>query len=483
MMRPPPRAPALGPLVLTTSLFGGAAAQEPPGRRTDPPNIVLFIADDLSVSDTEPYGNPVVRTPALERLQRESLRFTSAFAVSPTCAPSRSSLYTGLMPFRNGAHANHSGTRPGTPSLVQRLGPLGYDVALAGKLHVGPRDVFPFDLIAGTNVPEPGHEEDGVLYTDLELGPVDRWLSERGAGRPFALIVADHSPHVIWPDSSTYEAANVDVPATHIDTPELRHSRGRYYTDVSKMDRNLGRLLELLERHGLEENTLFLFTSDQGPQFPFGKWTLYDEGVRVPLLVRWPGRVPAGATTDALVSLVDVLPTLVEAGGGDAPGDIDGRTFLDVLEGRTDTHRAHVFATHTGDGTMNRSPARMVRTARYKYILNLNPDSLYHTHMDRARGPVSGAEYWASWRERSFQDEHAAAVLWRYHHQPPQELYDLEADPSERVNLAGDPRHARLLADLHDRLLRWRAEQGDDRTGPEPVTEPPPGPPVAPYIF
>lgn len=466
---------ALG--LLATGLAAPTAHAQ--GAPETPPNIVLFIADDLGVGDIQPYGNQVVRTPNLQELASEALRFTSAFAASPTCSPSRSSIYTGLYPFRSGAHANHTGVRDGTRSLVQYLTPLGYDAALAGKLHVGPREALPFELIEGTNQKEPGHENDGVLWTDLVLDPVDTWLSQRPAGKPFLLIVADHSPHVHWPEKAEYDPAEVDVPARHIDTPEYRASRARYYTDITKMDRNVGRLLDMLDQHGLAQNTLMVFTADQGPQWPFGKWSLYDAGIQTPLLVRWPGKVQGGTTTDALVSLVDLLPTFVEAAGGAPPEDIDGRSFLPVLLGQVTRHRDRVFASHTGDGKMNRSPARMLRTDRFKYILNLNPDSLYTTHMDR----VGEEGYWSSWREKSFRDEHAAAVLWRYHNHPAEELYDLAVDPDEQVNRAADPQYADTLEEMRRLMAEWRQEQGDRETGPEDLNDPNRRVGVSPYVF
>lgn len=468
----------LGLLALACATGGGGEPGRVEGRR-GAPNIVLFIADDLGATDIEPYGNPVVRTPNLKRLAGESLRFTQAFAASPTCSPSRSALYTGLMPFRNGAHGNHTGVKEGTRSIAHYFQALGYRVALAGKLHVGPHEVFPFELVPETNVPEPGYEGKGVLYTDLNVAAVDAWLAGLPEDQPFLLIVADHSPHVVWPEHPEYDPAAVDVPLTHIDTPELRRARARYYTDVTKMDRNVGLLLESLERRGFGGNTLVVFTADQGPQWPFAKWSLYDAGIQVPLVVRWPGRVRPGASTEALVSHVDLLPTLVEVAGGKAPEGIDGRSFLPVLLGRADRHREVVFATHTGDGAMNRSPARMLRTERYKYILNLAPDTLYTTHMDR----VKAEGYWDSWLERAREDGRAAAVLRRYHHRPPEELYDVVADPYEQHNLAADPRYAGRVREFRQRLARWRAEQGDAETGPGPLPVTARGRPVAPYIF
>lgn len=447
-------------------------------------NIVLFIADDLGMKDIEPYGSKVVKTPNLKKFAKGSMLFTGAFATSPTCSPSRSSIFTGLMPMRNGAHSNHSSVKPGTRSIVQYLQPLGYHVAIGGKLHVGPEEVFPFERIANTNVTEPGFEKKPGLNYDLNLEPVEKWLSEQQPGKPFMLIVADHSPHVVWPEKPAYDAKAVDIPKNHIDTKDTRVSRSRYYTDISKMDNNVGRLLESLEKNGLSKNTIVIFTADQGAQWAFAKWTLYDDGLRTPLIVRWPGVVRAGQRSGALVSLVDLVPTIVEAAGGKAPENIDGQSFLSVLKGNKEAHREYVYAAHTGDGLMNRSPARMVRTVKYKYILNLAPDTIYHTHIDRGKDHDGGREYWDSWREKSFSDQHAAAVLWRYHNHLKEELYNIEADPLELHNLAYDPEYLKILEMYRIKMTEWRNQQEDTATGPEDIPERKKGEkPVAPYIF
>lgn len=462
------------------------AQQGRQGKERVKPNIVLFIADDLGLNDLPAYGNKLVRTPNLDQLAKESLRFTRAFASSPTCGPSRSSLFTGLMPFRHGAHGNHSGVKENTRSLVHYLQPLGYRVVIAGKLHVGPESVFPFERISKTNVAEPGFENRPGLHWDLNMGPVDTWLSQRQDDRPFLLIVSDHSPHVVWPDQSTYDPAKIDIPSVHVDTESTRASRARYYEDITKMDRNVGALLASLENHKLAENTVVVFTADQGPQWPFAKWSLYDDGIQVPMFVRWPGNVNPGTHTDAIVSHVDLLPTFMEMGGGKGPDQIDGKSFLKVLEGEKKSHRDVVFATHTGDRMMNRSPARMIRTDRYKYILNLAPENVYHTHMDKAKDHDGGRRYWDSWVEKAKTDQHAANVLDRYHRHSAEELYDVEADPDEIHNLGADPRYMEMIEGFRGQLNAWRKEQGDFETGAEQIDEDPATrdrKPVAPYVF
>src|SRR5690606_30734377 len=141
------------------------------------------------------------------------------------------------------------------------------------------------------------------------------------------------------------------------------------------------------------ENTIFIFTADQGPQWAFGKWNLYDYGIQVPLMAYYPGKTIEHTENEELISLTDLLPTLIEAAHGDAPKSIDGKSFLGLLKGEKQNHRKSIYASHTGDGTMNRTPMRMVRTKRYKYILNLAPKETYHTHIDKAKDHDGGRKY------------------------------------------------------------------------------------------
>jgi N-sulfoglucosamine sulfohydrolase len=428
------------------------------GVAAERPNLVLFIADDLTWHDVGAYGNRDVRTPNVDRLAREGMTFQRAFAASPTCTPSRSALFTGTYPMRNGAHANHSLVSSAVRTWPEYLSALGYRTVIAGKTHIGPRERFPFEYLPKSNVSPPGKPH--VLNTDLGTEAIDALLKSHDRKQPLALVVAAHSPHVFWPENDGYQPESFTLPPYILDTPQTRAALARYYTDVTQMDREVGLVRAALERYGYAKNTLFMFTSDQGAQFPFAKWSLYEAGMRVPLIAVWPGRTPRGASNEAIVSLVDVLPTMIEAAGGEAPRNIDGRGFIAVLDGQSAQHLDAAFAAHTGDGKMNRTPMRAIRTARFKYIVNLRPEARYGTHISDASG-VDGRDYWDTWVKLAASDPAAAGMVRRYREQTPDELYDLAHDPFELVNLARDPDYSRTLMELRGRLNAWRVQQGE----------------------
>jgi len=169
--------------------------------------------------------------------------------------------------------------------------------------------------------------------------------------------------------------------------------------------------------------------------------------------------------TDAMVSLVDVMPTLLEGVNAPVPANLDGRSFLGILNGTAKKHHEVIFTTHTGDREWNRSPARSIRTERYKLIVNLAPQVVYTTHMDKATDHDGGREYWPSWEKAAETLPRAAGVLQRYRHHPPEELYDVLLDPYKQHDLVADPSCVELLADLRARLAEWRAAQGDKVAG------------------
>lgn len=428
----------------------GAAA------RLEPPNLVIFLSDDHGFFDSSVYGARDVRTPAMERLAKDGMAFDAVFTGSPTCVPSRSVMMSGLMPARNGALPNHSGLAPGVRTLPSFLKNLGYEVVHFGKSHFQPAASYP----GWTHIPS--EIKGGPLNADLDTAAVEQWLAHRagdGARKPVCMVVCSHSPHVYWRENTGYDPRTLSLPPTFVDTPETRSERAKYYSDVSFADQQLGQVYASCQKH-LPRNTLFLYTSDNGPQWPFAKWSLYDAGIHLPFIAAWPGVIRPGTRSGALISFADILPTFVELAGGTPPGEIDGRSFAGVLRGRSSKHRDEIFAAHSGDRDFNVYPMRCVRTSRFKYILNLHPEFKYTTHIDVA-GPNDGRIYFDSWVEKAKSDPSAAAVVKRYHEHPAEELYDVAADPHELRNLAADAQYRKILPDLRGRITRWMRSQGD----------------------
>lgn len=435
--------------LLLSGLGANAAASRP--------NIVVFLADDHGFADSEVYGSKDVRTPNMLRLAAAGMAFTNAFVASPSCAPSRAALLTGLMPARNGSEANHSKPRADIKKLPAYFKELGYEVVSFGKVsHYKHTKDYGFDYFA--------HD---AFHEHQAIPAALKWLRERSSDKPLCLFVGSNWPHVPWPEEGGRDVDGTAIPGSNVDTPETRRARGFYFAAVEKMDAELGAVMDAA-REKLGTNLLFLHTSDHGAQFPFGKWNCYDAGIRTSLIISWPGVVKSGTRTGAMVSWVDILPTLVEAAGGQVPFAIDGRSFAAVLRGEKSVHRDRIYTTHSGDGQMNVYPIRALHTGDWKYILNLHPEFRYTTHIDLSPNgsgkPGYWGGFWESWERVATTNAEAAAKVKRYHERPREELYDLRADPNEQHNLAGEAVHAERLAAMRKELQSWMREQGDKET-------------------
>ncbi len=314
--------------IIATSILVSVMAMPSRANETTRPDIVVYLADDLSAGDLPIYGGSNIETPSIDRLAREGTTFESAFVASPSCAPSRAALLTGLMPARNGAEENHTYPRDGILRLPRILNQLGYHTAAFGK------------VAHGKSAGEFGFETINLQPEILQIRKnIQRFLRQRSDDRPLALFVGTSNPHVPWPSHSTVDPNTMTLPPNLIDTPRTRVQRSRYLQEVKDFDAYLGELRSLTRKQ-LSENTVFVFSSDHGAQFPFGKWTLYDEGIHVPLVISWPGNTKPGSRTPAMVSWVDLLPTLIDIAGGEIPNGIDGRSFAAVLRGESQSHRA-----------------------------------------------------------------------------------------------------------------------------------------------
>lgn len=424
------------------------------------PNVLVIMADDCTFNDLPIYGGENAKTPNLDALASQSLVFNRAYLCSAMCQPCRAELYTGQYPLRNGCAWNHSASRPSTQSLPHHLGELGYRVGLAGKVHVTPRAVFPFENVAGFDkscVRNPTQPH--------QLAEVEAFMT-RDSQQPFCLVVALVEPHVPWVmgDASQYPPKSIKLPPNIADTDRTRQDYGKYLAEITYMDSQVGELLQALEASGQSNNTLVLFTSEQGSQFPGCKWTNWDTGVHTALLARWPGRVAAGSRTDALVQYADIVPTLLEACGGSPTGkSLDGSSFLSVLTGDSESHREFVYGMHNNVPEGPPYPIRSITDGEHHYIMNLSPQEMYiekHLMGVNGNGGLNNP-YWSTWIWNSTTDEHTYNLVKRYTYRPAEQLFLLSNDPYEMNNLAQQPKFAAVKARLGEQLKQWMKMQGD----------------------
>ncbi len=423
------------------------------------PNIIIFISDDQNQIDVGCYGNQEVPTPYMDQLAAEGMRFTAAYATSPMCTPSRSNMFTGLYPFRNGAQMNHFGVRPGTKSLPHYLKPLGYRVVLAGKSHLSPGSSFPFEYISE----EMGRYQPIAGRSDPKQETV-RFIKEhfeQQTDQPLCLVVATWWPHVPWMPNRDFDPAKLHLPEYLVDTRETREALAAYYQSITGADRLLGEVLTAVEKAGEKDNTVFMFFSDQGAQFPSAKWTTYDQGLRIPFIVRWPEKIKEGSVSDALISLTDLTPTLIDVAGGDPVEGLDGKSFAPVLLGTRKTHRDYIFAETSVEPHFwyNYVPSRTIITREgLHYIRNYYPGVRFITHIDKVEQNMF---YFDSWVEKAKHDQKASFLLNRYSYRPAEELYDLNQDRWELTNLANHPDYTRQYTQLKDLLEKELQAQGE----------------------
>ena len=432
-------------------LSGGAAQAAKPARQNPKrPNIVLVIADDCRHYDLGCYGSPDAITPNIDRLAAEGVRFTRFFQATAMSSATRHCLLTGLYPVRSGAYPNHTRLNDGVGTLPQYLKQAGYRVALEGKRHIAPIEAFPFEYLS--------NEQQRTVYPEL----IEPFLADvTRSGEPFFLYVGSTEPHDPWNkgDQSLWNPDDLTLPCNLVDTPATRKQFRNYLAEINELDNQVGAVDALLHKYGLDENTIFIFTSEQGYSFPFGKWTCYDEGLHTGFVIRWPGTVKPGRVTDAMCEYVDVTPTLVDIAGGKIPEGLDGRSFLPVIKGETDSFKNEVYGIQTSRGIFfgpEYYAIRSIRNERYAYIMNLTPEATFKC---MSTNPKKG--WWMSWKEKAATDEFARRQVERYQKRPAEELYDIVNDPFQTRNLADDPQYASEKARMRAKLLQWMESQGD----------------------
>jgi N-sulfoglucosamine sulfohydrolase len=418
----------------------------------------------------------VIKTPNLDALAADGTRFTHAYCTTASCSPSRSVILTGLFNHANGQYglehaAHHFRSFENVKSLPMRLSEAGYRTARIGKFHVAPESAYRFDEKLQ------GNPRNGVAMAER-----CRELIETESDRPFFLYFCTADPHrgggaadevperpdrfgnrprgQSYPgiEPVHYDPADVIVPPFLPDTPACRAELAQYYESVSRADAGLGRLVDILKKADKYDDTLIIYIADNGIPFPGAKTTVYEPGTRLPCIVRNPYSEKRGVVSAAIVSWVDITPTILEFAGIEraANDELHGRSFLPILEQEQPRGWDAMFASHTFHEVTMYYPMRVARSGRYKLIWNIAHPLPFPFASD-----LWNSATWQDSLQRGEDFLYGKRAIRSLVHRPEFELYDLERDPDEIQNLASDAAHRKVLLDLQAKLKEFQRRTGD----------------------
>jgi N-sulfoglucosamine sulfohydrolase len=447
---------------------------------SDRPNVVLVVSDDHGRDALGCYGNPIVKTPTLDRLASEGVQFENAFCTTASCSPSRSVILTGLHNHATGQYGlqhdfHHFSTFDSVKSLPFFLSKAGYKTARAGKFHIAPASVYPFDEVIYDGA---ANDMESFARSPVELAEMCREFL-RNTRDPFFLYFCLDDPHRglpydTWPGPNRfgnrekpypgvnevrYDPAKFIVPPFLPDTEGTRKELAEYYQAVSRADQGVGRLMEILRSTGKYENTLIIYISDNGLAFPGAKTTLYEPGIQLPCIVRLPRGERKGTVSNSMISWCDITPTILDFAGVSEPKvPFHGRSFKKILLSGDELGWDEVYASHTFHGVTQFYPMRMVRGRKFKLIHNLASALTFPLARD-----LVAASTWQSIvraREEYFGKRQLTSFLRR----PEYELYDLERDPLETNNLASDSAYSQILNEYRGKLSAFQKSTNDPWT-------------------
>jgi uncharacterized sulfatase len=398
------------------------------------PNFLIIMADDISWTS---FGcaNPgaFTKTPNIDKLAREGLRFSNFYTSSAVCIPTRHELYTSLLPPSSGMYEN--GSKPTGPFLNVNdyLGELGYVTGRAGKSHFKSKHNFKTipGFTANCNADKTEWNMDGVKQFISDA------MSERKNFCAFICSVEGHHPWTMG-NTNHFPVASVTVPPHMVDTPKTREALSRHAAEVEVFDEQVGASVRLLKEMNLEENTVVIVLSEQGMALPLGKFSAYNFGTRALCVMRWPSQIAAGTTTPAVSMYCDIVPTLVAMAGARPPEGIDGRSLRQVLMGKTTEHRKYAFLV---DGHYQRA----IASDCYKLVWTPSGEDYSGPTTSTKNASKFFSQAWAEWLEAAINDPDAKRKLDHVLKHPLYELYDIQKDPYELVNLADDPKHTEIL--------------------------------------
>ena len=411
-------------LILFLVFFQITEAQE-----TNKPNFIFYLADDQDQLDYGAYGNPNVHTPAVDQLASEGMLFNKVYAGQAICAPSRSQIFTGLYAMENGCMANHLPVKSGILSITDYLKSAGYEVVLAGKSHVKPSSVFSWSKYFPP-----------INQRYLPLTSIDTYLEN--VNNPFCLIIASDLPHGPYPSETDY--TKEDIYQLPYNGSWVANFKPGYYQNIKDDNAQLEQVLEMVDNHGLKNNTLFAYAADHGIT---GKYSVSEPGLRVPLVIRWPGNIAPQSTSETLLSLIDVLPTFLDIAGANVPEELDGKSFYTTLKGNTEIVHEYVYGISTRQNIQKCTvfPSRMIRGQQFKFIRNYNSVDVVASNLG----------------ENPYINAFLEIGANKFPTVPYEELYDLDADPYEQNNLITDSTYQNKKEELAAALEDWMLDQND----------------------
>ncbi len=417
------------------------------------PNIVLIIGDDIGIEGIGCYGNDQVKTPNIDRMAKEGLRFTNAYVTTSSCSPSRCSIISGRYPHNTGAAELHTSLPPEVPIFPELLKSAGYFTAQAGKWHMGESAKRGFDVVH-ENVKENGDGGEEMWVSTIRGRPKDK---------PFFLWLASYDAHRPWGPNKFSESNSPDkitLPPYLADAPKTREDLGKHFDEVTRLDSNIGMVESELKRQGVLENTIIIIMSDNGIPFPRAKTRVYNSGTQTPFILKWnKGIKQKGKVCSSLLSSVDIAPTILEWGGVKIPASFQGNSFAKLVKDPSLKFREYVFTEHNWHDY--EALERMVRTKDFLYVLNMRPQLSNPGPADATSSPSFQDLKDLRDSGKLTQAQKDVFIVPR----PVEELFDCRKDPLQIANIASLPDYSDELKNLRQVMKKWQKETDDSNPG------------------
>lgn len=455
-------------LLIVFSLFSFKKKKE---RVDDRPNILLIVSDDDG-PHLSCYGDTVIKTPHLDQIAKDGMLFRNAYVTESVCSPSRSSILTGLYPHQSGhlgltTHGFHYVGE--IPTVYALLKNAGYRTGMIGKLHVEPESFFPIDYWP---LKSPNYEKKGL---ERYAAFADQFF--QSSDQPFFLMVNFPDPH--WPFSNVVEGrpANpvsakdvVSFPYIGFDNDRIRKYSTGIYNGMLRLDECIGELMDKLKKSGKERNTLVIFLSDHGDEMARGKFDIYEAATKVPFLVSWPGKVAKQTQSGALVSTVDITPTILDVAGLPVPKNVTGKSLIPLFRKPGMNFREYLFTEKNCDEVDMYFPRRAIRDKRYKLIYSLlnNEKNIVAVRYTSA-GPTSPVAGSPNLKELENAPDSIKKAYHDWINPAKVQLYDLEKDPFEFHDLSSNPKYAEVRKRLLNELFKWQKQTDDPLRFPDKV--------------